>query len=235
MLDTLYALLGRLGYPHPIHPAEVHIPIGLIVGAVLFRLAAPLLHRPGLARSAHYCTVLAGIFLLPTILFGIADWQHFYDGAWLFPIKAKLALAVILLLLVTAGIFLVHAKGEGARPITLIYVCSFLVVVVLGYFGGDLVYGEQRPTASERYLARKNVFDENCAGCHPNGGNIIDPGLPLLTSTRTRDFDTFLAFVRNPNMPDGATGMMPAFPAGKISERQARELYNYVSRVLQKR
>jgi uncharacterized membrane protein len=35
-LDTFYDLLARIGYEHPIHPALVHMPISLVVGATAF-------------------------------------------------------------------------------------------------------------------------------------------------------------------------------------------------------
>ena len=36
MFNFVYEFLARLGYTHPIHPTEVHMPIGLLVGALIF-------------------------------------------------------------------------------------------------------------------------------------------------------------------------------------------------------
>ncbi|MHB1620590.1 MAG: DUF2231 domain-containing protein [Sulfuricella sp.] len=119
MFDSVYKLLDQLGYSYPIHPAEVHIPIGLIAGALLFRIAATLFRQPGLGKTAYHCTILAGIFLFPTVLFGLMDWQHFYAGAWLFPIKIKMVLAAILIVLVFASIILAHKNGVGSRMVLL--------------------------------------------------------------------------------------------------------------------
>ena len=152
MFDSIYQFLDRIGYPHPIHPTEVHMPIGLIVGALVFRIAAMLFRRPALAQTAHYCTILAFIFLFPTILFGFMDWQHFYAGAWLHPIKIKLFLAAVLIVWISAGLFIAYKKGIGSRFVMLNYSVSFLLVVVLGYFGGDLVYGGERPKAPSPIL-----------------------------------------------------------------------------------
>ena len=173
MFDSIYQFLDRIGYPHPIHPTEVHMPIGLIVGALVFRIAAMLFRRPALAQAAHYCTILAFIFLFPTILFGFMDWQHFYAGAWLHPIKIKLFLAAVLIAWISAGLFIAYKRGIESRFVMLNYSVSFLLVVVLGYFGGDLVYGGERPKAPESYLAGMKVFNENCAACHPKGGNVV--------------------------------------------------------------
>lgn len=232
MFDSVYKLLDQLGYHHPIHPTEVHIPIGLIVAALLFRIAAGLLRQPGLEKTAYHCTLLAGLFLFPTILFGLMDWQHFYAGAWLFPVKIKLVLAAILIALVFASIILAHKKGVGSGMVLLNYTVSFAVVVVLGYFGGSLVYGGAQPKTPETYLAGMNVFDGNCASCHPGGSNIIDPGLPLLHSSKTVDTKTLLAFIRDPKRPDGRPGAMPSFPPEKISDQDASELYKYIAHAL---
>lgn len=235
MFDAVYQLLERIGYPHPIHPTEVHMPIGLIVGALIFRVAATLLRRPVLAKTAHYCTILAFLFLFPTVLFGYMDWQHFYAGAWIPPIKIKLVLAAVLIVWVSAGIFIAHKRGPGSGLVMVNYSVSFILVVVLGYFGGDLVYGGERPKAPESYLAGMKVFNENCAACHPKGGNVVDPGLPLLNSTYTRDSTALLAFIRDPKRPDGSPGLMPSFAPKNISEQQARELYGYIVHVLENR
>ena len=56
------------------------------------------------------------------------DWQHFYDGDWLFPIKVKLVLAVILIMLVLNSELLVHKKGTGSGWVLLNYTPSFAVV-----------------------------------------------------------------------------------------------------------
>jgi len=233
MFDGFYSFLARLGYPHPIHPTEVHMPIGLIVAALVFRIAAPLLHRPALIRTALHCTVLAGIFLFPTMLFGVMDWQYFYHGAWLFAIKVKLPMAIVSLILVFANIWLAYKRGPDAGVVFANYVVSFLVVVVLGYFGGNLVYGGSQYQAPPTYAAGMKVFNANCAGCHPKGGNIINPALPLANSAATRDFTTFLAFIRHPSGPGGAPGAMPPFPPAMLSEQDAKELYGYITHTLE--
>jgi mono/diheme cytochrome c family protein len=48
------------------------------------------------------------------------------------------------------------------------------------------------------------------------------------------DFKTFSDYVRNPKMPNGSKGLMPAWPASKLSEQEAQELYQYIVHVLQK-
>jgi len=80
--NSFYDFLQSLGYPHPIHPTEVHMPIGLVVGgAFLFSWLAFYFHRPNLARAARYCAIVAFIWTFPTMFLGFMDWQHFYGGA----------------------------------------------------------------------------------------------------------------------------------------------------------
>ncbi len=72
------------------------------------------------------------------------------------------------------------------------------------------------------------LFEANCASCHPNGGNIITPNLPLRGSAQLADFTRFLEFVRHPHMPNGARGAMPALSPAQLSDTQVREIYQYV-------
>jgi len=79
----------------------------------------------------------------------------------------------------------------------------------------------QEPQPSETYRAL-------CNRCHGQGGNVIYPNLPLRGAPQLANFDLFLAFIRNPKMPDGSTGPMPPFPPDRISDSQAGELYQYL-------
>jgi mono/diheme cytochrome c family protein len=73
------------------------------------------------------------------------------------------------------------------------------------------------------------IFRANCARCHPGGGNVISPNLPLNGSDKLANFKRFLSFIRHPKMPDGSEGAMPAFPGSKISDLQARRLYQFIT------
>jgi mono/diheme cytochrome c family protein len=72
------------------------------------------------------------------------------------------------------------------------------------------------------------TFNANCSRCHPNGGNVIVPDLPLRGSSKLADFKTFLSFIRDPKMPDGSEGVMPVFSDRQISDQQAKILYKYI-------
>jgi mono/diheme cytochrome c family protein len=108
-------------------------------------------------------------------------------------------------------------------------------VVGLGYFGGTLVFGARVKAAPQEFKVGMGIFDNNCSGCHPHGGNIIKPNLPLIRAPELAQFDSFVAFIRNPTLPDGSKGPMPDFPEKKISQKQAEQLYQYITEVLAKR
>ena len=75
----------------------------------------------------------------------------------------------------------------------------------------------------------ESIFFNNCVRCHPQGGNIIEPNLPMKGSKKLKDFSTFLNFIRNPKMPDGSRGVMPAFTQSNIPDQEAKELYQYIN------
>jgi cytochrome c6 len=207
----------------------------LIVAALIFSVVAALFRQPPLARSAYYCTLLAGIFLFPTVLFGIMDWQHFYAGDWLVVIKWKMVLASILIVSVFTSVFLVRKKGDASKLVMGNYLVSFVLVVALGYLGGNLVYGEQQAKAGDKYQAGMQLFDNHCLSCHPKGGNIINPAKPILNSLKTDNFKDFLAFLRQSQQSGGVQRVMPSFSPQTLSDADAKKLYQYITKVLQKR
>ena len=208
------------------------MPIGLVVGAFVFAWIALIFHRTKLATTARYCAILAAIWVFPTMLFGIMDWYHYYAGAMLFPIKMKLIFAPSLTILLWIAVILGYKKGAESRTVLAIYCLCFVTVIILGYFGGQMVYGVKTPAPPENLKAGAKVFSVNCKGCHPHGGNILKPNLPLRNAPQLADFNSFQAFIGDPRLPDGSKGPMPAFPSKKISDQQARELYEYIDKVI---
>jgi uncharacterized membrane protein len=140
VIEAFYRLLGeQLGFTHPIHPAITHLPMGMAMGACLFGIAS--LKYAVLARTARHCAVLGAIFVPPTIIAGIFDWQHYYDGDWSGFFVAKLVLAPILLLLLLAGVAAGRGAREGSRLPIVFYTLCLLTAVSLGYIGGEIGYG----------------------------------------------------------------------------------------------
>jgi len=229
-----YALISRLGYNHPLHPTQVHIPVGLIFGAFVLGVWAKMRHRPVFSMAAWYCMIIALIWILPTIVTGLMDWKHFFAGVLVFPFKMKFILATMLLLLLIIGVFIGLRSGSESNSLITINALCLLTVAGLGFFGGELVYGNKPAPAvsedsqSEKYQSGRTLYAANCGGCHANGGNTIKPELPVKRSSKTGDYQTFLAWVRNPRAP------MPAYPDEILSDQQIRDIYQYIAQVLNK-
>ena len=231
MINLIYQLLVRMGYTHPIHAPLASLPPGLAVGALLFSLAALIFQRTNLMQTARHCTIL---FFCPSVSCGA-------DG--IFGLAALLRGRLALSYQDQGGAHLgapdphphwAHLRADArAKGALIIYVLCFLAVVGLGFFGGHLVFGRKCPTAAEGYQAGEQIFEATCSSCHPYGGNIVNPNFPLRGAPQLKDFQTFLAFTRNPKRPDGSEGTMPSFPPSKLSDQQAWELYQYIMNALQ--
>jgi uncharacterized membrane protein len=228
LFNPFYKALAAIGFVDPIHPAIVHMPIGLVVGALFFSVAALIWKRPFWGLSARHCLVLAWLFIFPSVLFGFMDWQHYYHGVWLLPIKIKIGLASFLFVVVSTGLIMIY-KGRGeSKAMYVIYVLAFCTVVLLGYFGGRIVFGGRSPEAGKSFQAGRKIFDTDCSGCHPQGRNVIMPNMPIHGSNKLANLQTFTAFIRSPHLDNGSKGPMPDWPPAKISDQEARVLYDYV-------
>jgi mono/diheme cytochrome c family protein len=249
MIDSLYAFLAKLGFTDPLHAPITHMPIGLVTGALLFFLVAVIFNRRVLVLTARHVSILAFIFVFPTILLGVLDWMHFFRAALITPIKIKMILAAVVLVVLGAGIILGSEVKVRTAPQLVLYALAFVAVVGLGYYGAKLVYGEwaprkisagapagEQPAApaapagqEQAFAAGAQLFTANCQSCHPGGGNVIDPKLPLKGAKPLGSLQSFVGFIRAPSMPDGSPGQMPAFGPDAISAQQASDLYVYVT------
>ena len=242
MIDSLYKLIAKIGFTDPLHAPLTHMPIGLVMGAFLFFLVAVIFNRKNLITTARHAAILAFLFVFPTILFGVLDWIHFYRGAMIAPIKYKIILASAVLILLGIGIILGSEIRIHAAPMVVIYALAFVGVVGLGWFGGKLVYGGFAPASEQSAQAvqgggktapagpgEQKLYADNCAACHPKGGNVVAPDVPVKTSKKLASAAVFTAFLRAPKMPDGSEGGMPPFPTDQISDKQAAGLLAYIA------
>ena len=129
MIEFIYQILTKFGYTHPLHPTLTHVPIGLVIGAFLFALAALIFRWTSLIQTARHCVILALIVVVPTALLGIMDWQHFYGGAMLFPIKMKLVLACVLLIFLVLAVIFGLFGEKFTRVVLAMYVLCLLSAV----------------------------------------------------------------------------------------------------------
>jgi uncharacterized membrane protein len=181
-MESVYQILAKIGYNHPLHPTLTHLVMGLVMGAFIFVLIATFFRRESLARTAWRCMVLALIALLPTAVLGYADWQHRFAGDLIFPITMKLLLAGLLLVLLVVAIVIGFRAENWSRNIVTIYAVCLVVVIGIGYFGGELVYGKRAPAAAPKgdpISQGAAVFNQNCSACHHSDKTDykIGPGL----------------------------------------------------------
>lgn len=141
MIDQLYLFLANLGFNEPLHPPITHMPIGLAVGALTFFIVALIFKYKALVFSARHASILALVFVFPTILFGVFDWMHFYHATLFTPIKIKMALASIVLILLGAGIIVGSEIKLHSITMTIIYAATCIAMIGLGYFGAGIIYG----------------------------------------------------------------------------------------------
>ena len=253
MIDGIYNLLARVGFTDPLHAPITHIPIGLVIGAAIAFYVAVIFRKKSLQLTARHVSILAFIFVFPTILFGVMDWLHFFKGALIPPIKMKMILASCLMVLLGTGIILGAEVRVRIAPMMVIYALAVVCVVGLGWYGARLVYGNwagsqpaaeaQTPTAPAAGApaaaaatpaapsparAGARLFAANCAACHPGGANIVAPELPLKGAKQLASQDIFVSFIRNPLMPNGSAGPMPAFSADQVSDKDAGDIYQYI-------
>ncbi len=190
MIEIIYETLANFGYKNPLHPPMTHLPVGLILGAFIFVTGAWLFRGSNLGLSAKHCIILAFIGIFPTIVAGILDWQHRFGGAWLFPITVKLVLAGILIILVAIAISLTRKARAVTMGLVLMYAVCLVNVIVIGYFGGELVYGGKPAVAAKAEDAVSSgaaIFAQNCSACHfPDSTDTkVGPGLKGILQRET--------------------------------------------------
>ena len=140
MIAQFYATLQSFGFTHPLHPMLVHLPMGMIVGAVVFSLAAVRWPNSHLRQTAGHCAILALIGIGPTIAAGTMDWLHRYGGLWQPLIVAKFALAGLLTALLALAVWR-NSCGDTPGRMCLYYLLCLACAGGLGFAGGELVYG----------------------------------------------------------------------------------------------
>ena len=232
MIESIYQILAKIGYTHPLHPPATHLPAGLIIGGFIFALIALIFNRKTPAQTARHCFSLALVMAVVTILLGYMDWQHRLGGADLFEIKMKLVLAGILLFLLLVAVVYAALSGTFTKTLVAIYALCLLAVIGLGYFGGELVYGNKASAnAAAKNPAAEGVvlFKQNCSACHftDSTETKVGPGLKGLfaqdkfpISGQPVSDDSFRRLLKTPYRK------MPPF--GHLTDEQVNALLDYL-------
>lgn len=141
MTEAIFEFLSKIGFHHPVHPALTHIPMGMVMGAVAFRILSLIPKLKFLARTGYHCLVLGLLGIFPTAFAGYLDWQHTFQGQWEFLIILKMVLAVLLTLLLAAILYLDDTETPKLNKVTFFYLLAVLLAIGLGFSGGQLQYG----------------------------------------------------------------------------------------------
>jgi uncharacterized membrane protein len=140
MTEVIFEFLNKIGFVHPLHPALTHIPMGMVMGAVTFRLVSFLPRLKVMARTGYHCIILGLLGMFPTAFSGYLDWQHTFGGNWDFLIILKMILAVILTVLLAAIAIVDDPENPRFDKKTLFYLLTLLLAIGLGFSGGELTH-----------------------------------------------------------------------------------------------
>jgi uncharacterized membrane protein len=140
MVESLYSFLASVGFTHPLHPMLTHVPMGMIIGMVVFSLFALLWNNTDLAETAFHCSILALLSIIPVIGAGVLDWLHLQQGEWNKYIIAKMILGTLLTIFLAISVVM---KKKGVSPVKMLlyYFLCLACAGGLGFSGGQLVYG----------------------------------------------------------------------------------------------
>ncbi len=141
MTEIIFDFLNKVGFTHPLHPAFTHIPMGMVMGAVIFRLVSFLPKLKFLAKTGYHCIILGLLGVIPTVFSGYLDWQHTFKGEWEFLIVLKMVLAVALTVLLATIAVIDDPETPKLDKKTLFYLLIMLLAIGLGFSGGELQYG----------------------------------------------------------------------------------------------
>lgn len=140
MIENLYDILAKFGFSHPLHPMLTHVPMGMIIGMVVFSLLGLIWQDKFFNRTAYHCSILALLSVIPVIIAGMLDWLQFMEGEWLTFIIIKMVLGALLTILLAVSVILKSKEGSP-KLIFLFYFLCLACAGGLGYSGGSLVYG----------------------------------------------------------------------------------------------
>jgi uncharacterized membrane protein len=138
-------LQGRF-MAHPLHPALVHIPVGLWIGAFVFDLASLVSDNPlvgnALVTSSYYCILLGVIMAVPAAATGLAEFVDIPRSTQARSIAfTHMTLNVLLL----AGYIVQLTIRNLALPrvemgVFAFNLVEFLFLGISGYLGGRMAY-----------------------------------------------------------------------------------------------
>lgn len=167
---TIKEVLQGRWMTHPLHPATVHMPLGVWLSSIAFDLTALVHPSGGLTQAADYANRLALGAALPSVLSGLADYVDIEEQQTFNWATAHLLLNVTAASLSVAAWKFRSEEPEARRPsakLALTQTALLGVLLTSGYIGGLMTYekgmrvlplepsAEQRgPTALQRQVKK---------------------------------------------------------------------------------
>lgn len=111
-----------------------------------------------------------------------------------------------------------NCKEVQEKPRRRVLTTSALIALFAGLFCGLLPFVVPSVVAAPDGA---DIFKNNCAACHANGGNIVDPKKPLKGSKKLASKAVFKELLSKP------AGAMPAFPKIVDDDPSLSALYQY--------
>jgi uncharacterized membrane protein len=138
-------LLGHwLG--HPLHPALVHVPIALWIGALFFDvLSLANVGHNALVRTSYWAILLGLLSTLIVVPAGFAEWTQIKreKPAWKLALWHMILNVAVTLLFLGSFYLRAGAAASAERvPLSAFWLClvANIILMVSGYIGGRLVY-----------------------------------------------------------------------------------------------
>jgi uncharacterized membrane protein len=146
MTDFIYRIIFDLTQVHPLHTMIVHFPIALVSAALFFILLALWRHSDALEQVAFANISLAAVSTVVAGITGMLDNIRFYQGA---APNADVKIILASTLFVVTTVVAVSRWRNPAlfhkMPQRIYYIAgyavSFVLVAVLGFLGGVILYG----------------------------------------------------------------------------------------------
>lgn len=139
MADFLYKIIEALGFPHAVHPLLVHLTVGSVTVTLVFYLIAWIFKKPVLYSSAKHTVIFAFYSSLLTTFMGFMDWFYYRSGVSTDTITIKIVMSGVLIAVLLATLLVNRRVRSDSRLSFALYVASFAAILVLGFFGGELV------------------------------------------------------------------------------------------------
>lgn len=140
MISAFYGFLENIGFHQPIHPLPVRFTVGMVVGALIFALIARGTGRSALYTTARHALTFGAVAFALTVPAGLLDWYYYYGASWNHPIRMKMILSLVLLVLLAIAVHLNIRKKSASSGQLVVYALASVVVSLIVYYGGELAY-----------------------------------------------------------------------------------------------